>query len=363
MTPQIYDADPNTTIPLTGGVDIGAIPTITLTSPGQNLTIEPGDIITVSWQDNDNNSNAYISLAYDTDLTTTPWVNEENHTWVELLISEDSSIESYQRNTTGVPPGTYSIWAMIYDNEYIPQYARAVGQVTINPTPPHDFAAFNVQYSPSNPVVNSTVNISATINNYGTSNESNVRVRLYIDDREISSNWITLSSNASTTTSFDWIATEGVHNIRVQSDLVGDTVVENNLASRIISIGTAPLLKVNGSTTPSAYVVSATTAGTSGSFTVPVQNVGSAATSISGSKGGTRSSWLTITNPSFNLAANTTINYSFSINVPANQPIGTYSAEIYFDWAGTRTVLPVQFNVSQYTQGTYSHTFSPSSEH
>lgn len=233
--------------------------------------------------------------------------------------------------------------------------------LNIASNPKHDYGASNIQSLPASPSVNINVVITATITNYGTSNEANVPVTLYVDDVARTNNWISLNSNAATTTTFNWTATEGVHNLRVQTNLTDDSIPGNNSIAKTIAVGTAPLVKVNGSTNPGAYLISATTAGTSGTFSVPVQNVGSAPTTVSVSKGGTRSSWLSITTTSFSLDANRTINYTFNVTVPANQSIGTHTAEIYFDWSGTRTTLPIQFVISQFSEGSYPHTFSPSS--
>jgi uncharacterized repeat protein (TIGR01451 family) len=235
-------------------------------------------------------------------------------------------------------------------------------QYVADPRFVHDYSVSNIQLNPASPNANQSVQVSATIQNSGASNEGSVRVAFYVDNQEYSSHNINaLNAGTSTPTSFNWTATQGAHTLRIEAQLNGDNYPDNNSASKTMVIGTAPLIKVNGSTTPPAFVISATTAGTSDTFTVSVQNVGGAPTNISVSKGGTRSSWLSLTSSSFPLGANSTTTYSFSANIPANQPVGTQTAEIYFDWASTRTTLPVQFNISQFAPGDFTHPFSSSS--
>ena len=140
----------------------------------------------------------------------------------------------------------------------------------VDPRYLHDYGVSNIQLAPSSPNANQSVQVSATIQNLGASNKSSVRVALYVDNQEHSSHYINaLNSGVSTPTSFNWTATEGAHNFRIEAQLSGDNYPDNNSASKMLVIGTAPLLKVNGSTTPSAFAISATTAGTSGTFSGP----------------------------------------------------------------------------------------------
>ncbi|MFC2014143.1 hypothetical protein ACFLU8_04675, partial [Chloroflexota bacterium] len=86
-------------------------PTLNLTGPSSDITVDPGDTVTIQWSDSDPDDNAIISLARDSNCT------EGGHTWLTVSLAEDpdGSGDQYYWDTTGVPEGTYRIWGMIYD--------------------------------------------------------------------------------------------------------------------------------------------------------------------------------------------------------------------------------------------------------
>jgi len=106
-------------------------PTINLTGPSSNITVEQGQDVVISWTDRDPDDNAFIALARDTDTNSRPWDNDRNHTWISNTREDsDGSSDRYTWDTSGVPIGTYSIWGMINDADYM-VFDRAAGLVTV----------------------------------------------------------------------------------------------------------------------------------------------------------------------------------------------------------------------------------------
>jgi hypothetical protein len=111
-------------------------PTLNLTSPASNITVQAvqGQTVTITWTDSDPDSNAKINLYRDTDTTSDPWSNGINHTSIHGGFDEDPDGSEDQYLWSGienVPGGTYSIWGYIYDGVNDRVYSRALGLVTI----------------------------------------------------------------------------------------------------------------------------------------------------------------------------------------------------------------------------------------
>ena len=108
-------------------------PTLTLTGPSSNITVTQGQTVNIAWTDSDPDDNAAIALARDPDTNSTPWSGTNNHTWLTMSLTEDpdGSGDQYAWDTTGVSPGIYSVWGMIYDGTNPEVYSRAPGLVTI----------------------------------------------------------------------------------------------------------------------------------------------------------------------------------------------------------------------------------------
>ncbi len=236
-------------------------------------------------------------------------------------------------------------------------------QITADPRGQHDYSVSTWGASNTTPNVGDTIQVTATVRNAGASAETNQRVELYVDDVFKNSYYLSpLSAGQSTQASFNWIAQQGAHTIRIESDLTNDAVPANDSASGVVIVGTAPALSVNGSTSPSAFLVSATTQGLSSTFYAGLQNDGSASTNVTVSKGGSRASWIGLSETSFTLAANRSKSFAFTVSVPSGMATGTYAAEIYFDWTGgSRITLPIQIVIGAYQNGNVTHNFSTSS--
>jgi hypothetical protein len=108
-------------------------PTLTLTGPASNVTVTQGQTVNITWTDSDPDDNAFIALARDPDTGSTPWIGTNNHTWLTGSLTEDPDGvgDQYAWDTSGVDPGTYSVWGMIYDGTNPEVYSRAPGLITI----------------------------------------------------------------------------------------------------------------------------------------------------------------------------------------------------------------------------------------
>jgi len=139
------------------------IPTISLNGPADDITVPAGEIVHIYWGDSDDDDNATISLARDTDDVEQPWATG-GQTWLAgnaLTIPEDldDAGDHYEWNTTGVPSGTYVIWGMIYDGTHIERYSRAPGLVIIEATSPP--LSLECMSSPNPTEVGQTINCMA----------------------------------------------------------------------------------------------------------------------------------------------------------------------------------------------------------
>ena len=110
--------------------DTNNAPWITLNEPQQVMQVIQGSTLLISWQDEDVDDNALISIAYDVDDDP---LNDEGHQWIVSDIQEDpdDSGDMYVWDTTLVPEGVYFIWAVISDGINENVYSVAPGQVDL----------------------------------------------------------------------------------------------------------------------------------------------------------------------------------------------------------------------------------------
>ncbi len=89
-------------------------PSIEIQSPATDATVTVGDIVNISWIDADPDSNANISLYYDTDNA-----GEDGVLIVaDLAEDDDGSADSFAWNTGSLAEDTYYIYAVITDGEF-----------------------------------------------------------------------------------------------------------------------------------------------------------------------------------------------------------------------------------------------------
>ena len=104
-------------------------PTLDLTNPSSNVTVTQGQDVTIGWTATDPDDVAAMMFFYDPDTDSTPW-DGTNHQALYNTTEGDGSGQ-YVWDTSGVQPGTYSIWGFITDSHHPEQYDRAEGLVTV----------------------------------------------------------------------------------------------------------------------------------------------------------------------------------------------------------------------------------------
>ncbi|MBN1426562.1 fibronectin type III domain-containing protein [Candidatus Fermentibacteria bacterium] len=98
-------------------------PSITLTSPSSPDTVG-GGTFEIAWTDDDPDDDASIWLFYSS-------VDAPNEsTLIVFDLSEDDAEDSYAWNISSMPPGTYRIYARIFDGQYN-GYSHSTGTVTV----------------------------------------------------------------------------------------------------------------------------------------------------------------------------------------------------------------------------------------
>jgi len=108
-------------------------PTMELTTPANEIIVEKGTQIPITWQAEDQDDDAMIRLCY----TESPIQQMENGqpafpgNTIVKNISEDSAKNTYTWDTKGVAPGKYYIYAVIFDGKNFPVFAWSKGSVTI----------------------------------------------------------------------------------------------------------------------------------------------------------------------------------------------------------------------------------------
>jgi len=123
---------------LTASVE-GDVPTVAIIEPAldsENTTIN------ITWTDDDSDSDATISLFYDTDR------EGVNGVLIASGISEDDPLDAFTWDTTGVPTGDYYVYAMIDDGVNMPDISYSTGRVSVvdplAPAAPTGLAAVDV---------------------------------------------------------------------------------------------------------------------------------------------------------------------------------------------------------------------------
>lgn len=143
-------------------------PSINLTQPSSNITVNQGDNVLIQWTDDDQDDNAYISLARDTDNDPE---NGIGHTFITNQLEDpDGSGDQYNWDTSGVPTGTYYVWGMIYDGFNTEVYDVAPGRVTVQIPVIPTITSINPTSGPRN------IWVDINGSNFGTSRGTNGRV-------------------------------------------------------------------------------------------------------------------------------------------------------------------------------------------
>ncbi len=111
-------------------------PVISVLEPASDQTGAP---VTITWTDAPGDGNSAISLYFDTDR------NGADGVAIAAGIPASDSANQYSWDTTGVPAGTYYVYAKIDDGVHVPDIRYSVGRVTVTdpvaPLPPTGLAA------------------------------------------------------------------------------------------------------------------------------------------------------------------------------------------------------------------------------
>ena len=93
--------------------------------------------------------------------------------------------------------------------------------------PSPDLSVLSIAFNNSTPIHGDVVNITATIQNSGKADVSNVLIRFYNDNVGIGDKIISVANNTNELVSLDWISIGGDHRIKVYAD-PGNAIVESN---------------------------------------------------------------------------------------------------------------------------------------
>ena len=109
-----------------GGTTVA--PQIAVTAPSANGA-QADQSFTITWTDDDPDSDAVIALYYDIDDS------GQDGVLIASNISEDDETDSYRWNCSAVPEGSYYLYAKIEDQENDPVFAYSEGTITISHGP------------------------------------------------------------------------------------------------------------------------------------------------------------------------------------------------------------------------------------
>jgi hypothetical protein len=129
-------------------------PTITLLTPNSDTT---SGTVNITWVDVDSDSDAMISLYYDTDRS------GADGTLITTGISENDVCNNYPWNTAGLPTGDYYVYAVIRDGVNMPAISYATGLVSVvDPDAPAQITSVNAPFESGSSVKISWEASSAT---------------------------------------------------------------------------------------------------------------------------------------------------------------------------------------------------------
>ncbi|MFC2090403.1 GEVED domain-containing protein, partial [Bacteroidota bacterium] len=211
----------------------------------------------------------------------------------------------------------------------------------------YDYSVKSISISNPKPIVNEDITVSAVIKNLGAnSGSSNQSIYLYDNGDKVNEyNYFpSLTPEEERTHTFNWTATEGVHELEVVIALNGDENPANDSKSTTLFVGTEGDLLVEGAQTSVKNLT--LNEGQSGSYALQLQNTGSADIVASVSKTGTKSSWISLTDgTSVTVAKGDIETFDYQISVPAGTALGDYSASIQFSYDGGAKSSLVTFNI------------------
>ncbi|MCK4734420.1 MAG: hypothetical protein KAT65_18335, partial [Methanophagales archaeon] len=111
------------------------------------------------------------------------------------------------------------------------------------PVPVHDMAVTKVYTSQDSPIVGQATTIYVTVKNEGNQQENSVPVKAYVDGSKISTQYVTLSADQSTTKSFTWTPSVAkTYSVKGEAGVVsGETDTSDNSKTKSVTVNPAPV--------------------------------------------------------------------------------------------------------------------------
>lgn len=202
--------------------------------------------------------------------------------WTNTRVSDHSQRPSPLAGYAGGYYGDYIaiaahnnvIWPFWMDNRNGPAQVYTA-KVTLGPPPAHDIAVGPFMGLPSQFLINTLYPVKARVTNIGTSNETGISVKFYINGTLINTSTLNLNAGQADSVSNNWTPTSvGTYNLKYVSTLAADTIHYNDTlqtnATVLASIPTmCPFLCAN----PTTYTPISGSPGPTGddaTITVPI---------------------------------------------------------------------------------------------
>lgn len=142
-----------------------------------------------------------------------------------------------ESTTTPLRPGygyIQSAWAQI--QTYFSTY-RAIGvRVEGGSSNAHDYAVGPFLSLPGTFTNGQSYNIKAKVQNVGTSNETGVPIKFFVDNNQAGTTTLSLNAGAMDSVSFPWTAVSGNHTLRIWSELSTDQNRANDTVTTSITV-------------------------------------------------------------------------------------------------------------------------------
>jgi subtilase family serine protease len=125
--------------------------------------------------------------------------------------------------------GSHQIKAITDTRDEVPESDETNNEKTVTfLTPASDLIIQQIIWTPSEPVIGDMVTFTVTVKNQGGAGSAYTHVNYYIDDNEVSSDYIEpISANATDNQTFTWMAIAGEHDIKAFVDFL-DSVNESD---------------------------------------------------------------------------------------------------------------------------------------
>ncbi|RLG58687.1 MAG: hypothetical protein DRN88_00005, partial [Candidatus Hydrothermarchaeota archaeon] len=207
------------------GIKSYSLPELATTNSPFNITILFKNIA---------ESNVTITLNISANGTTCNYTN--------LNITNNSEMEVI-RTCTLNSDGIYNITINVNYSGTTSQIQRYKNIEVNSSAPEIGISNSDIEITPSSPTDGQTVTINVTLHNFGNKDAQDIKVVLFVDGNETSNKTASIRANSENNTIFQWVATQGTHEIKVIADYEnkyaeGDE--SNNSANVTLTVTSAP---------------------------------------------------------------------------------------------------------------------------